>query len=235
MKPILAAESIGKSFGRRVVLTAAGLWATPGRITAVLGRNGCGKTTLLRIACGVLRPDYGVVIFEEQRLLHPKLWQLARRGLFFLPERSLLHWGMSCACHYDAISHHYPDARVDEAVDLLRLNDLMDRKPSQLSGGEKRRMEVGLALARRPTCLLADEPFLGIMPTDGDLLQLAFRELADAGVAVVVTGHEVRSLLDMADDVVWHTAGTTHVLGSPTAAREHDQFRREYLAGTLLG
>ncbi len=235
MKPLLAAESIGKSFGRKVVLTAAGLWATPGRVTAVLGRNGCGKTTLLRIACGLLRPDYGVVIYRNERLLHPRLWQLARLGLFFLPERWLLHRGVSCANHFRALSWHYDEAEAGAAVKMLQLEDLLDRKPGQLSGGERRRMEVGLALARRPRCLLADEPFLGIMPSDGELLQRAFRQLAEAGCAIVVTGHEVRDLLSVADVVLWHTAGATHVLGSPDQARRHDQFRREYLAGRLLG
>jgi ABC-type multidrug transport system ATPase subunit len=235
VNPILAAESIGKSFGRRTVLTAAGVWATPGRTTVVLGRNGCGKTTLLRIACGLLRPDYGVVIFRGERLLRPKLWKMARQGLFFLPERALLHRGVSGAQHFDAIARQHGSDQVRHAIDLLRLADLIDRKPRQLSGGERRRIEVGLALARQPACLLADEPFMGIMPNDAELLQRAFRTLTAQGTAIILTGHEVRSLLDAADDVVWHTAGTTHVLGDPEQARRHDQFRREYLAGVLIG
>lgn len=235
MTPLLAAESIGKSFGRRAVLTAAGLWATPGRVTALLGRNGCGKTTLLRIACGLLRADYGVVIYRGERFTRPRLWRLARRGLLFLPERSLLHEGVACAHHFDAIARHQRTAIVDEAIELLRLGSLIARKPRQLSGGERRRMEVGLAFARNPDCLMADEPFLGIAPSDRELLQRALRNLADRGCAVVVTGHEVTSLLNLADEVVWQTAGTTHALGTPDMARRHDQFRREYLAGRLLG
>lgn len=235
MTPILAAESIGKSFRGRPVLTAARLWATPGRITAILGRNGCGKTTLLRIASGVLRPDYGVVIFRGERLVGPKLWELARQGLFFLPERSLLHRGNTCGEHLSAIAHHHVAARIGETISLLRLDDLLDRKAHQLSGGERRRVELGLALARCPECLLADEPFHGIMPTDIEILQRALRSLADGGTAIVVTGHEVNSLFDVADEVLWQTAGTTHVLGAPDQAPGHDQFRREYLAGALLG
>jgi len=211
------------------------VWATPGRITVLLGRNGCGKTTLLRIACGLLRPDYGVVIYQGERLLRPKLWKLARRGLFFLPERDLLHRSVKCADHFNAIAQQHGDDQVKQALGLLRLGDLVDRKPRQLSGGERRRIEVGLALARQPACLLADEPFMGIMPNDAELLQQAFSALADQGTAIILTGHEVRSLLNAADDIVWHTAGTTHVLGDPEQARRHDQFRREYLAGALIG
>lgn len=233
--PMLAAESIGKSFGRRTVLTAAGLWATAGRITALLGRNGCGKTTLLRIACGLLRADYGVVIYRNERLLHPRLWRLARQGLWFLPERSLLHKSVTCRCHFEALARHHRCNGLTEAVQQLALDSLLDRKPEDLSGGERRRVEVGLALARTPDCLMADEPFLGIVPRDRELLQQAFRSMAHQGCAIVVTGHEVSSLLDIADEVVWHTSGTTHVLGGPEQARRHDQFKREYLAGRLLG
>lgn len=235
MRPVLAAESIGKSFGRNTVLTAAGLWATSGRVTALLGRNGCGKTTLLRIACGMLSADYGVVIYRDERLLRPRLWRLARQGLWFLPERSLLHTGVTCARHFQAVARHHGGDGVAEAIELMRLETLLGRRPGELSGGERRRMEVGLALARRPDCLLADEPFLGIVPRDRELLQRALRSMAHGGCAIVVTGHEVTSLLDVADEVVWHTAGTTHVLGGPDEARRHDQFKREYLAGRLLG
>lgn len=189
----------------------------------------------MRIACGLLRPDYGVVIYRGERLLHPKLWALARKGLFFLPERNLLHRSVACGAHFNAIARTFGRNQVRRAVGLLRLGDLLDRKPHELSGGERRRVEVGLAIARRPDCLMADEPFLGIMPNDGELLGQAFRALADDGTAIVVTGHEVRVLLDVADEVVWHTAGTTHFLGDPASARTHDQFCREYLAGRILG
>jgi ABC-type multidrug transport system ATPase subunit len=222
--PLLAAENIEKSFGRRTVLRTAGLWATPGRITAVLGRNGCGKTTLIRIACGMLKPDYGVVIYDGERYTRPRLWRLARSGLFFLPERGLLLQHLTCG----------EQSRVDEAVDKLKVVDLLGRRPRSLSGGELRRIEVAMAVARRPRCLVADEPFYGIAPRDAELLSDVFRDLADTGTAIVVTGHEVRYLLDLAHEIIWHTAGTTHSIGCPGRAREHQQFRQEYLKGCYL-
>ena len=235
MKPILAAESIGKRFGRRTILQSAGVWATPGRITAILGRNGCGKTTLIRIACGTLAPDYGVVIYDSVRFSRTRLWRLARRGLFFLPERGLLHRGITCADHFKAVTYHCSESRAPDAVERLGLADLMNRKPRTLSGGELRRTELAVAVARAPKCLVADEPFYGIAPKDAELVCGVFRELAESGMAIIVTGHEVQHLLDLADDVIWHTAGTTHALGDPRQAREHHQFGEEYLTGKLPG
>ncbi len=227
--PILAAESIYKSFRKRQILNSAGAWATPGHITVILGRNGCGKTTLIRIACGALSPDTGVVIYDGERLLRPRLWQLARRGLFYLPERELLMKSMSCQQHFSALEHHYDSVQVGEAVNTLGVRELLDCRPRELSGGERRRVEIALAVARQPRCLVADELFLGVAPLDVELVQQVLRDLASNGTAIIVTGHEVETLLSIADEVIWHTAGTTHAIGSPESAMEHDQFKNEYL------
>ncbi len=230
----LAAESIGKSFGRRQVLASASLWVYPGAITGLVGRNGEGKSTLFKIAAGLLRADYGMVRYEEHRFSRTHLPDMARRGLFFLPERSLLCRSLTLRRHFRAIEHHFGDRHVEKAVDLLDLGGLLDREAHRLSGGEKRRAELALALARGPGCLLADEPFLGIVPRDAELLTEVFKQIARDGCAVAITGHEVRSLFDTADDVIWMTAGTTHTLGTPAEAKEHRQFVREYLGFEAL-
>jgi len=231
---VLAADSIGKSFGRRTVLTAASLWARSGRITALLGRNGCGKTTLLRIAAGWLRPDYGLVVFHGRRFLRARLATLARLGLFYLPERSLLHTTRTVRQHLAALARSFPGAPVDEAVAMFHLADLLDRKPPTLSGGERRRAELALALARRPDCLLADEPFRDLAPHDRELVAGSLRGMAARGTAIVATGHEVVELLDVSDEVLWMTAGTTHPLGGPADARANFAFMQEYLGATIL-
>lgn len=226
---VLQADSIGKRFGRRTVLSASTLWAREGRIVALLGRNGSGKTTLLKIAAGWMAPDWGLVIYRGERASRARLWRLARHGLFYLPDRGLLSPAFTLRRHFDAVAHHAPEARVRDAVELLALADLLDRKRRTLSGGERRRAAVAVALARQPACLLADEPFHGIEPKDAEVLSDAFRSLARSGCAVVVTGHETPTLLDLADDVLWQTAGTTHALGPPGAALANDLFRRDYL------
>ncbi|MGH7553098.1 MAG: ATP-binding cassette domain-containing protein, partial [Longimicrobiales bacterium] len=87
---VLFVDSVSKSFGERRVLSNASAWVWAGRISALLGRNGCGKSTLLKIAAGQLKPDNGAVDLLGDRTYRPRLHRLARRGLFYLPERGLL-------------------------------------------------------------------------------------------------------------------------------------------------
>ncbi len=225
----LAAESVGKSFGTRQVLNSASLWVYPGSVTALVGRNGQGKSTLFKIAAGLMRPDYGIIRMEEERFVRARQPDMARRGVFFLPERSLLCRSFTLRDHLRATEYHFGGANIDRAVQLLRIGDFLDRLPHMLSGGERRRAELAMAVARGPSCLLADEPFLGVEPKDSELLTDLFRNLARDGCAVAITGHEVQALFETADDVLWMTGGTTHPLGTPAEARKHDQFVREYL------
>lgn len=233
MREVLAVDGVTRTFGRRRVVMAATLAVHSGEIVSLLGRNGCGKTTVLRIACGVYRADAGHVRFRGQRVPRPRLHQLAGAGLFLLPERGLLTQGLTVAGHFDWIRARFGGDPA-EAIDALHVGKLLDRRAVQMSGGERRRTELAFALARRPACLLADEPFLGIEPRDMEVITAALRLMREQGCAVLVTGHEVEALLDLADSVVWMTGGTTHALGAPTAARAHHSFRLDYL-GPLRG
>lgn len=228
-EPILFVDSVARRFGTRRVLSAATLSVLPGRVTILFGRNGCGKTTLLRIVTGTVSADAGHVRFRGRIRQPPRLSEMAGEGLFYIPDRDLLSRGRWVADHFDMLMRRFGGDRVHRAIELLRVGELLERPRDRLSGGEIRRAEVALALARSPACLIADEPFLGLAPADAELIAAAFRDLAAEGTAVLLTGHEVETLLGVADTVVWMTAGTTCELGPPAAARLHDQFRREYL------
>jgi lipopolysaccharide export system ATP-binding protein len=124
---------------------------------------------------------------------------------------------------------------VEQAIDTARIEDLLPRHGHTLSGGELRRTELALALARHPRCLVADEPFLGIAPKDAQLFMTAFRQMASDGCALFITGHEVEVLFPLADQVIWMTAGTTHHLGTREEALGHHQFVQEYVGVTQAG
>ena len=105
----------------------------------------------------------------------------------------------------------------------------MQQRVYSLSGGERVRVSIALALARMPSVLVADEPLVGLTPIDQETLGQALRRMAARGTAVVTSGHDARILLDISDVILWSVAGTTHHIGSPSEALAHDQFRREYL------
>ena len=232
MTTILAAESVLKRYGGRTILNSAGVWAREGRVAVMFGPNGAGKTTLFRVAVGLAASDGGVVIYRGERYRRPRLATLAARGLFFIPERGLLASWFTVREHFRLLARTTPDAAVERAVAILRLEALLDRRPRRLSTGERRRAELGLAMARRPRCLVADEPLQSLAPIDTELVTAGLRQLASGGAAVVVSGHEVHPLLDVADDVLWLRGGQTRALGPPSRATEDDEFRRAYLGAT---
>lgn len=228
---ILVADSVGKSFGRNQVLKAATLTAPRGRVTALLGRNGSGKTTLLRITAGLLRPDFGTVRIDGDVYESPRLARLARRGLFFLPERRLLPPWPEVARLVATVSRRYDGPNAARLVRRLQLDGVAGQRVRELSGGERRRVELAVAAARSPRMLLADEPFLGIPPRDQQIVSRELRRLTDAGCATVVTGHEIAGLLELSDGVTWLTAGTTRWLGTPEEAARYPEFQLQYLGG----
>ncbi len=226
---MFTADSFGVSFRGRQVLKAATVWAKAGHVTALLGRNGCGKTTLIRAALGLCRRDFGVVRFADRVYERSRLSTLARRGLFYLPDRGLLSWRRTVDWHLRAMGQSLRHPLDLESIAGFEIESLRNQKANSMSGGERRRVEVALALLRQPSCLIADEPLAEVGPRDRKLVAKAVRELADQGCAVLVTGHEVEDLLDLADLVVWMVGGTTHWLGTPAEARAHAQFRLTYL------
>jgi len=225
----LVADSIGKSFGARRVLTSASLRVPPGRITALLGRNGCGKTTLLRILTGFVTADWGRVEILGRVHARPAMSRLAPLGLFFLPDRDLLARQWTVRQHFERVARRFGRMDASDAIEITGIGPFLDRTTREISGGERRRAELALALFREPTCLIADEPFHGIAPKDIEDVTAALRSLAARGCGILATGHEVAAMLDAADSVVWMTAGTTHPLGVPGEARMNHAFVRDYL------
>jgi len=229
MDRLFIADSMGVSFYGNTVLKSASVWASPGQVTVVMGRNGSGKTTLFRAALGLVSREFGTVKFRSRTFLTPRLHQLSRLGLFYLPDLGLLSRRRTLGWHLSVLRGRFPDEAKDHSPPSLGVEGLKEKTVWQMSGGEERKAELALAWTRRPSCLLADEPLAGLAPKDQELVSNVIRTMADEGCAVVATGHDVRPLMELADQVIWMVAGTTHGIGSSEDARKHDQFRREYL------
>lgn len=194
-----------------------------------MGRNGAGKSTLLRIAAGVAAADSGTVRWDGVFVPRPHTALLATKGLFFLADRDLLSPRFTLRRQLGLFRARFGGAAIEVAASAMGVEALLDRKPHQLSSGERRRAELATALVRDPRCLLADEPYRGVAPIDAEALTRTFRSLAESGCAVVVTGHEASTFLGAVDHVTWCDSGTTSELGPPALAMAHEAFARGYL------
>jgi ABC-type multidrug transport system ATPase subunit len=221
---------VAKRFGAEHVLTSASIQARSGEIVALLGRNGAGKSTLLKICAGLMRSDHGHIRFRGEWVEHPRLHELARRGLAWLPsDRNLVSPSFPLGAQLEAIARQRGLRSLSQVIEALELDACLGQHPDTLSGGERRRASVAVTWLLEPVCLLADEPLRGIDPKDQERIMRTYLTMARDGCAIVITGHQADYLLHEADSIVWVTAGTTHHIGTPATARDHWQFRREFL------
>lgn len=228
MREVLVADSVGMKYGEKWVLHSASLRATRGELRALLGRNGAGKSTLLKVGAGLITATSGTVSFNGKFRERPRLASLAREGLCFVPDHDLLSNAFSVRQQLEFVVGRN-DPEIERVADRLTIASLLDARPVELSSGERRRAEVAFAMLRRPVCLLADEPLRNISPIDAEALLEVLKEIAHAGCAVVITGHEVPAMLAAVDHVTWCTAGTTYEMGPPFIARTDERFMRDYL------
>lgn len=226
---VLHADSIVKSFKKRRILSSASLRVASGAIVGLLGRMGEGKSTLIRICAGAESHDGGWVRFNGAMRGHVISRLLAPRGLYHLPELGGLADSLTLRQHFELFRRRFHLGSEKSFVDNFNAGELMDASPASMSTGERRRAEVALLSYRQPLCLLADEIFRGLDPLTAETIGGGLQQLARTGCAIIVTGHEVRSLRPYLTSVVWLTSGTTYEMGSPAVAWKDERFRREYL------
>ena len=198
-EPILAADSIDFAVKDRMILRSVYVDAVPGKITALVGRSGAGKTTVFWILVGLRRPQGGQVRWAGERVERPRLADLARRGLAFGPDRPFLNPRLSTIDHL---------RMIDEGP-LAESLEWFGRPTGTLSGGEQRLSELAVLLACRPKVLVLDEPFRGLAPAVRDAIAVTLRRAATAGVAVLYADHDVEQVKNTADRLYSMEGGMT--------------------------
>ena len=157
------------------------------------------------------------------------LAEMTKAGLMYVPQEQLLSAPYRVRDHVRAIADTFGSTRLEEALHESGVEALLPLRARTLSGGERMRVSLALALVRAPRVLIIDEPLARLDPKDQERLGRVLRKLAAEGIAVVASGHDARTLLGLSDCIIWCVAGTTHHIGSPEDALSHAQFRREYL------
>jgi len=194
-----------KSYRRRRVVNGVSVVIGPGEIVGLLGPNGAGKTTTFYLTIGFIKPDDGEVYLGEQPITPLPMYRRARLGIGYLPQEPSVFRKMTVSDNILAVLEvqHVPRAerraRLDELLTELSITHVAQSRGYQLSGGERRRVEIARALATRPKFMLLDEPFAGIDPIAVEDIQRIVAQLRTKGLGILITDHNVRETLAITD------------------------------------
>ena len=228
----LAAESLERYYGKWRVVSGVSMNVARGEVVGLLGPNGAGKTTCFYMIVGLLRPAAGRVMLEGRDITQEPVYRRARMGLGYLPQETSIFRRLTVRENVLAVletmnlTRTERTARLDQLLNDLNLTHLADRQATKLSGGERRRVEITRALARQPSYMLLDEPFVGIDPIAVSEIQDIVARLRDRGLGVLITDHNVRETLRITDRayIMYEgrilLQGTANELANDARARE---------------
>jgi lipopolysaccharide export system ATP-binding protein len=229
---LLATEKLAKEYRARRVVNGVSVNVNAGEIVGLLGPNGAGKTTTFNMVVGIVKPDEGLVDFLGKEITALPMHQRARLGIGYLTQEPSVFRKLTVEENILAILETCKLSRAEREVRLKYLLEELDLTPIrkskayQLSGGEKRRLEITRALVTSPKLLLLDEPFSGIDPIAVYEVQKIVRRLKERGLGILITDHNVRETLKLIDrGYIIHkgqvlVAGSAEFLANDPKARE---------------
>jgi len=203
---MLETKRLVKSYKGRKVVNEVNVTVERGKVVGLLGPNGAGKTTTFYMVVGLIRPDFGQVFLDEKEITKVPMHKRAMRGIGYLPqepsifkkltveENLLILWEI-----VKNIPKKEYENRMNELFQEMGINHLRKARGFELSGGEKRRVEIVRALATNPSFILLDEPFAGIDPITVSEIQEMIRQLKSRNLGILITDHNVRETLTITD------------------------------------
>lgn len=233
---VITTDNLVKIYNTRHVVDGVSISVEQGSVVGLLGPNGAGKTTTFYMIVGIEKPDAGTVMLDGKDISVMPMYQRARAGIGYLPQEASIFSKMTVEDNIMAIlettdlNASEREAKMNDLLDEFRLNHVRKSEGKALSGGERRRVEIARALATDPAFILLDEPFAGIDPIAVADIQGMIAHLAQRGIGVLITDHNVRETLSIVDKAYILAEG--HILlhgDSETIA--NDPVARKYYLG----
>jgi lipopolysaccharide export system ATP-binding protein len=210
-----------------------------GEIVGLLGPNGAGKTTTFYMITGLIRPDGGRIALDGKDITAEPMYRRARMGIGYLAQEPSVFRKLTVEDNVRAILETLPlreaeqRERLEQLLDELAIKHLRRQKGFQLSGGERRRLEITRALVTEPKFMLLDEPFAGVDPIAVHDIQTIVAGLRHRGIGVLITDHNVEQTLDIVDRAYIMFEGKVQVAGTVRELVFDDRVAHLYLGPTL--
>jgi len=233
--PVLSTADLTKSYRGRKVVDDISLSIAQSEVVWLLGPNGAGKTTTFYMIVGLVAPDAGRVFLDEADITRLPMYLRARSGISYLPQEPSIFRKLTVEQNLLAILETLPIAenqrreRLEELLEDFGLGAVRRSYGYQLSGGERRRVEIARSLVISPAFMLLDEPFSGIDPLTVLDSQKIIAQLRDSGIGVLITDHNVRETLRVTDRAYIINMGRIFRSGTPEDLGNDAEVRKVYL------
>lgn len=232
---LLETKDLVKAYNGRKVVNGVQICVQRGEIVGLLGPNGAGKTTTFYMIVGLVKPDEGEIIFDEQNISQMPMYRRARCGIGYLCQEPSVFRKLTVEENIKAIletlslSFNQRKKRLEELLEELKISHLAKNRAYTLSGGERRRLEITRALVTNPMFILLDEPFSGIDPIAVFETQQIINELKTRGLGILLTDHSVRETLGITDRAYIMAEGKILISGTAQELVNNPQARQIYL------
>ncbi len=232
---ILEIEGLTAGYGGEPIIEDMGLRAERGRITGVIGPNGCGKSTFLKAIVGIVRPSRGSVRLDGSDITRSSPFESLAKGLAYIPQGRQVFPDMSVLENLQMSAYTLADPkaqaeRFDDAFTRFpRLYQRRRQRAGTLSGGEQSMLSFAMALVLQPTCMLLDEPSLGLAPTMIETIFETIVEMNEHGVSIILVEQNVNVLFQVADYLYILDSGKNRFDGPPEAVLEEAELLKLYM------
>ncbi|MBW8038637.1 MAG: LPS export ABC transporter ATP-binding protein [Planctomycetes bacterium] len=238
---LLETRGLVKKYSGRTVVNGISIEVGPRTIVGLLGRNGAGKTTSFRMIVGMVTPNGGQVVFQDQDVTKLPMYKRARLGLGYLSQEPSIFQRLSVRNNLYAILETMSitkaerDRKADMLIDRFSLREVAGSQGRFLSGGERRKLEIARAMVTDPSLILLDEPFTGVDPIAVGDLQEEIRRLVASGLSVLITDHNVERTLEIVEKAYIIDHGKVIGSGSPAEIVRDETVRQYYLGDIFEG
>jgi len=235
LQPRIHTYGLVKSYKGRTVVNQVSVEVKQGEIVGLLGPNGAGKTTTFYMVVGLIKPDAGSVMLNEEDITRYPMYKRAQLGIGYLPQEASVFRKLSVEDNILAIlemtrlTKKERMIKLDGLLDEFNLNHVRKNNGDSLSGGERRRTEIARALAVDPRFILLDEPFAGVDPIAVEDIQSVVARLKYKNIGILITDHNVNETLSICDRAYLLIEGKIFKHGSAEELAEDEQVRRLYL------
>lgn len=237
---VLRTEGLVKRYGKRTVANGVTINVRQGEIVGLLGPNGAGKTTSFYMTTGLVVPNAGHVYLNDQDITSYPVYKRARAGIGYLPQEASVFRKMSVEDNIMSVlemtgkPRDYQLRKLESLISDFDLNKVRKNKGDQLSGGERRRVEIARCLANDPKFIMLDEPFAGVDPIQVEEIQHIVWKLKYRNIGILITDHNVDETLTITDRAYLLFEGRILFQGTPEELADNKVVKEKYLTNSFV-